>query len=413
MSILSRVLRQLPQAPKELDLFPQIEQLVNAQDWTYAQQVVTENPALLGDLASALILELAAAARQQGNEAVALTLEDYLPLLESARDQGIEQAFREAAEFDGIGPDAAHEATYPDVPPALAPTLQRALAAQALFAIASQREDLSEAATLWRALTADPRFAQTAPGFRLAVHKSAALALARRFELSGDTTDLDDAIDHWQSAARLSREDPADHASCLTYLGHTLQARTAARPATADADFDAAVAAYREARQQSGGRGKAIAAANLAAGLRARYQRTGQDADLDEAIDWYAEARRTLPLYARASDAALSGQGRSLLARFRLRSEPSDLDEAITALRLSAQRTPPDAPEFPERLYDLARALTARYDLCGDDGALDEAISSLQTAIQLTPDGRPELQRFAETLGGCLRRFYATIGLAL
>ncbi len=72
MSIVSRLFGQLPQAPKELELLPQIEQLANAPDWESAQRVVTENPTLLGDLASALILELAKAARQQGNEAVAL-----------------------------------------------------------------------------------------------------------------------------------------------------------------------------------------------------------------------------------------------------------------------------------------------------------------------------------------------------
>ena len=128
MSIVSRLLGSLSQTPKELELLPQIEQLANAQDWGSVQQLVTDNPTLLGDLASALILELAAAARQQGHEAVALTLEDYLPLLMAARDRGIEQVFREAADADLTGNDGLSTEQFSDVPLELADTLQRALA---------------------------------------------------------------------------------------------------------------------------------------------------------------------------------------------------------------------------------------------------------------------------------------------
>ncbi|MCB0238260.1 MAG: hypothetical protein KDH08_06360, partial [Anaerolineae bacterium] len=141
---------------------PQIEQLANAQDWGSVQQLVTDNPTLLGDLASALILELAAAARQQGHEAVALTLEDYLPLLMAARDRGIEQVFREAADADLTGNDALSTEQFSDVPLELADTLQRALALQALFGAMEQPEDLAEAASLWHSLIRHPGFARAA-----------------------------------------------------------------------------------------------------------------------------------------------------------------------------------------------------------------------------------------------------------
>lgn len=413
MSIVSRLFGQLPQAPKELELLPQIEQLANAADWGSAQQVVLDNPALLGDLASALILELAKAARQQGNEAVALTLEDTLPLLDTARVHGIEQAFREAVEFDGTSDAATQPEQYTDVPPELADTLQRALAAQALFGALEQREDLAEAATLWRDLVCHPACANAAPGFRLAVAKSTALVLARCFEQTSDLADLDEAIDLWRNAADLSWDDPADHLTSLTYLGHTLQTRAAASPATTVADLDAAVEAYREGWQHATIRRKAAAAANLANGLYARFRLTGQTDDLDEAIDRYAEARQALPLYARSSAEVLSEQGDCLLARHDLRGDPHDLDEAISARRLAAQRTPPDDAKLPDRLHRFAVALTTRYDTTHETNDLDEAIASLQAVVQLTPVGHPDLQRYANSLGECLRRYYASAGLAL
>lgn len=413
MSIISRVFSQFPKATQELELLPQIEQLANAEDWDGAQRVVTENPALLGDLARALILELASAARQQGNEAVALTLEDYLSLLETARNQGIEQAFREATEFDRTGDSTAQPEQYTDVPPELAEEIQRALAAQALFGIAGQAEDLAEAATCWRGLVRNPVFAGAAPGFRLAAAKSTALVLSRRFEQTGDLADLGEAIDLWHSAVGLSQEDPADNQACLTYLGHSLQTRAVVSPATASGDLDAAIEAYRKGWQQAAARRRAAAAANLANGLHARFRVTSEVDDLDEAVALYAEARRTLPLVARSSAETLSGQADCLLARYRLRGDPGDLDEAISARRLAAQRTPPDSTRLPERLHQFALALTARYDLTHDAGDLNEAITSLQAAIQLAPRGHPDLQLFADSLGECLRRYYASAGLEI
>lgn len=413
MSIVSRFFNQLPKAPRELEILPHIEQLVNARDTANAQQVISENPALLGDLAHALILELAAAARQQGNEAVALTLEDYLPLLDAARVHGIEQAFRAAAELDATDDTTQSEEQYTDVPPELADTLQRALAAQALYGALEQSEDLAEAATLWRSLARHPSFASATPEFRLAAAKSTALVLARRFEQTGDLADLDEAIDLWRSAAELSQDDPADHLTCLTYLGHTLQARAIASPATANADLDAAVEAYRTGWQQAASRRKAAAAANLANGLHARYQLTGQAADLDEAIDRYADARQAMPLYTRSSADVLSGQADCLLIRYQLSNDPRNLDETISAQRLAAQRTPPDSAGLPDRLHQLAVALTTRYDLKRDAGDLDEAIASLQAAIQLAAANSAELHAYATALGECMRRFYASAGLGM
>ena len=411
MSIVSRLLGSLSQTPKELELLPQIEQLANAQDWGSVQQLVTDNPTLLGDLASALILELAAAARQQGHEAVALTLEDYLPLLMAARDRGIEQVFREAADADLTGNDALSTEQFSDVPLELADTLQRALALQALFGAMEQPEDLAEAASLWHSLIRHPGFARAASSFRLAVARSAALILGRSFELTGDLSDLEEAIDLWRSGVALSQEDPPILLICLTQLGHALHTHAIASPATANADLDAAVEAYRACWLQAPPGRKAAAAANLAHGLAARSKLTGQPADLDEAIERYAEARQTMSLVARSSAEVLSGQADSLLTRYRMAADPRDLDDGINTQRLAAQRTASDSAMLPDRLYQLANALTMRYDLTGQAHDLEEAIASLHAAIQLSPPGDPNLQRYARSLGECLRRYYANAGL--
>ena len=75
---------------------------------------------------------------------MALTLEDYLPLLMAARDRGIGQVFREAAGADLTGNDALSTEQFSDVPLELADTLQRAGIAGAVRTM-EQPEDLAEA----------------------------------------------------------------------------------------------------------------------------------------------------------------------------------------------------------------------------------------------------------------------------
>ncbi|MCB0238259.1 MAG: hypothetical protein KDH08_06355, partial [Anaerolineae bacterium] len=60
-----------------------------------------------------------------------------------------------------------------------------------------------------------------------------------------DLSDLEEAIDLWRSGVALSQEDPPILLICLTQLGHALHTHAIASPATANADLDAAVEAYR------------------------------------------------------------------------------------------------------------------------------------------------------------------------
>ena len=414
MSLFDRVLNQIPQAPQELDLLPKIEQLANTADLATARQIVEGSPALLGELASSLLLELITEARKQGNEAIAQTLEDTLALLETARSEGIEQAFRMAAGVDPVDDAAGMLDKYTDVPAALVDQVQSALALQAIYGVAGQPEDLDAAANRWRDILAHPAFASTAAGFQLQVTKSAALARTRRCQQSGQPECLSEAVALWRNALGLSGDDPAERAACLTYLGHTLRARAAAVPSGALADLDEAIASYRQVRQHRPALRQSALLTNLAAGLHARFQITGQVADLDEAIDLYGEARNSLRLYARSAPDVLDDLGSCLMDRFRLRSDVNDLDEAITTLRLAAQRTSPETPDLPRRLHALAQALVARYDLNTDDSALlDEAIGSLQAAIRLAADTDPDRRRYAEALAECLKRYYTRVGLEL
>ncbi|MEZ4771307.1 MAG: hypothetical protein R2844_23170 [Caldilineales bacterium] len=169
MNPFARVLSQIPQASQELDLLPKIEQLANAADPASARQIVEDTPALLGELASSLLLELIEESRRQGSEAIAQTLEDTLSLLQTARSEGIEQAFIEASGAPDAG--MTRFGDFADVPVELADQVQNALALQAIYGVARQPQDLNDAADRWRSIVADPAFAGAPVVFRLPGHQ--------------------------------------------------------------------------------------------------------------------------------------------------------------------------------------------------------------------------------------------------
>ena len=129
---------------------------------------------------------------------------------------------------------------------------------------------------------------------------------------------------------------------------------------------------------------------NLGTGLSARYARTGQLADLEEAIRvWQGVVGRTppdsleLPIH-------LSTLGTGLRDRYALTGQLADLEEAIRVCQEAVGRTPPDSPKLPGYLNNLGNGLHDRYNRTGQLADLEEARTCYRHAcsrgLSITPE---------------------------
>ncbi len=149
---------------------------------------------------------------------------------------------------------------------------------------------------------------------------------------------------------------------------------------------------------------------NLGNGLRDRYARTGQLADLEETIRVYQTAVQRTPPDSPNLPRNLNNLGNGLYTRYARTGQLADLEEAIRAYQTAVQRTPPDSPDLPSLLNNLGGGLRARYARTGQLADLEEAIRASQTAVQRTTPDSPDLPRNLNNLGNGLRDRYARTG---
>lgn len=123
----------------------------------------------------------------------------------------------------------------------------------------------------------------------------------------------------------------------------------------------------------------------LAFALQLRHHHTGDDTELDEAIDMYHSAIAL----SGAPAAHRTELGLALLQREARTGSPADLNEAILHLQTAAdQATDSDRAGVT---VTLAEALQTRYLRTGDQDVLDEAITRYEQATRLLEANDPQL----------------------
>ncbi|WP_285605674.1 CHAT domain-containing protein, partial [Actinokineospora globicatena] len=128
---------------------------------------------------------------------------------------------------------------------------------------------------------------------------------------------------------------------------------------------------------------------NLGIALRARYERTGNVADLDTAIDVARQAVHATPIDHPNLPRHLSNLGIALRARYERTGNVADLDTAIDVARQAVHATPVDHPDRSGALLNLGGTLLANGELRGDQELLNEAVSVLRAASNTTAVGSP------------------------
>lgn len=134
--------------------------------------------------------------------------------------------------------------------------------------------------------------------------------------------------------------------------------------------------------------------------LRRRYMRTGNIADLDEAIHLLSSGLRRR---GRPDPARLTNLGNALLDRFVMQRDTKDLSRAIDLQLKAVKATDPGDWYLASRHNNAGNALSTAWRINGEPRLWDLAIEHRRSAIRLTADNAPERPSREYNLGMLLQ----------
>jgi tetratricopeptide (TPR) repeat protein len=152
---------------------------------------------------------------------------------------------------------------------------------------------------------------------------------------------------------------------------------------------------------------------NLGEALLARFERTGQVADLEHAVEVFERAVELVGESRVDGGRFRSGLAGALGARYLLNGQRADLDRAIDLLTVAVAASPSDPPAPPSaanRRHSLGLLLERRYAATGDSADLDAAVRLFEEAVHLTDPASPAMPRMQASLGNALRAGFARHG---
>lgn len=123
--------------------------------------------------------------------------------------------------------------------------------------------------------------------------------------------------------------------------------------------------------------------ANLAIGLRTRYERSGNISDLSESVQTARQAVELTPTDSPERANRLLTLGYALQDTFELTDALPDLDAAVEAIQSSVTATPIGDPIRAARLSGLGNVLLTRAERTGSEQDLEEAIAACQASVDL------------------------------
>jgi tetratricopeptide (TPR) repeat protein len=208
------------------------------------------------------------------------------------------------------------------------------------------------------------------------MHLGAGLRL--RYWRFRDRTDLEEAVRAGREAIRFAAERQQD--VVLDSLAETLVMRFEVTGQSAD--LDEAIALLRRATgatPPSSGR-MAVHLNNLGMALRARAEKSGDRADLEEAITTFRRLLASDHQVTPAQMSHMSNLGLSLRTRFMQLGNAADLDEATRLMSDVVAATPPGRTRRAEALTNLAGLLRIRFERMGDRHAAQASIEAYKEA---------------------------------
>ena len=190
---------------------------------------------------------------------------------------------------------------------------------------------------------------------------------------TGDSADLDAAIDLGQQVARAAGPGHPARAGRLSNLGVLMLTRF--EHAGDRRDLDAAIEIGQQAVDLAGPGHpeRAIYLSNLCNALRTRFEYTGDRADLDAAVAAGRQAAGAAAPGHPGRGTYLLNLAASLFRRFEVSGTHGDLDAAIDVGQQAVDLAGQGHPERARRLSNLCNVLRTRFEYTGDRADLDRA----------------------------------------
>ncbi|MFJ9250151.1 CHAT domain-containing protein [Streptomyces sp. NPDC101776] len=254
-----------------------------------------------------------------------------------------------------------------------------------------------ELIALWeRIITIVPADDPESPGYL----SNLANAVFSRFQVTGETSDLNLAIEHYRTALA-SELSPSVRAALLSNLASALDERF--DWSGDSADLEEAVRLSREAVEivPRENRHRPTYMANLGSVLGGLFERRHDATTVDEAVLWLRRAMKLAPQDELQRVRCLSNIGLLLGLRYAEFGHAADLDAAETALR-EGLALAPNHPDRGSMLTSLGGLLIQHFQASRRPAHLDEAVSAYQEAVAYVPDTHPERTRYLGALGGTL-----------
>jgi tetratricopeptide (TPR) repeat protein len=236
------------------------------------------------------------------------------------------------------------------------------------------------------------------------------MAFVTRYQRSGNEADLEQAISRCVEAAR--------HA-----VGHPRGADLLSNAALAygerfeltEAEGDLAhLVRYAEAAWQAtdaGDPGSARNIANLAAAHQVRFTRLGDPADLRFTVEYWRQAERASASHL-DHPMMLSGLGLAFRMRFEQTGADADLDEAIRRSVQAVDESRGTHVAHGGVLSNCSAAYKIRFERFQDGTDLDQALRYALRALEATPDGRPGRAKYLGALVGIYYALFLETGSA-
>lgn len=187
-----------------------------------------------------------------------------------------------------------------------------------------------------------------------------AIALHERYQTSGSSIDLDEAIDVGEHVITAL---PADHKARSLLLGHVAEFRLARYSVREDPqDLIRALTLASDAvdRMTDNANSRCSLLLTMTRTLLTSYRATGAAEHLDEAV-WFARRALEHALSVDERNVANAELSGVLLERYKRSSNSDDLEESVACAEQSVLASPVDHPSRTNFLISLGLALSQRY----------------------------------------------------
>jgi tetratricopeptide (TPR) repeat protein len=218
------------------------------------------------------------------------------------------------------------------------------------------------------------------------------------------------AIDTADEAGAGTPDGDPERARRLSNLGHALRIRF--ERTGLDADLEQAIAAGRQAVDltPAGHPDRPVMLLNLGSALQWRFERTGRPADLAETVGCLREAAATTPEGHPDRTRTHAALGGALGAGYEKTGLEADLEEAVRYLRAAADASPVADPDRPRILANLGTLLWNRSRRSGQRPELEQAVGYLRDAVATTSPGDTERPSRLSSLGAALWTLFELTG---